>query len=64
MKGRVVYYQDPSAMLHKAWRWKYVDLDGTVISMSDKTYKTRRGAMDDWNNVQAVVDRLKRGVTE
>jgi len=61
MKGRVVYYQDPSAAAHKAWRWKYVAVDGTVISMCDVTYKTRRGAMDNWNSIQAVVNRLKKG---
>lgn len=55
----IVYYQDDNDPPDHAWRWKYVS-GGTVISTSDRSFKTRRGAMDDWNNVQSVVARLRR----
>lgn len=58
--GVVVYYQDTDAPREHAWRWKFVAGE-TVISSSDRTFKTRRGAMDDWNQVRSVVDRLKEG---
>lgn len=59
-EGVVVYYQDDDAPRDHAWRWKFVS-GTTVISSSDQTFKTRRGAMDDWNRVQSVVKRLEKG---
>ena len=52
MKGVVVYYHDEDG-----WHWK-VTHDGATISSSDESFLTRRGAMDDWNQIQRVVDRL------
>lgn len=62
MRGRVVFYQDDSEPRNQAWRWKFVTSDNTVITVSDVAFKTRRGAMDDWNRVERVVSRLERGV--
>ena len=60
-QGEVVYYQDETAPPERAWRWKYVSADGHVVSRSEDAFKTRRGAMDEWNEIHAVVERLKKG---
>ena len=54
MKGIVVYYHEEDG-----WHWK-VTHDGAIISSSDESFLTRRGAMDDWNQIQRVVDRLQQ----
>lgn len=61
MTGFVVYHHDEAG-----WHWKLTD-NGTVISSSDKAFLTRRGAMDDWNQINRVVKRLlqatEKGIT-
>ena len=64
MKGRVVYYQDESQPPNRAWKWRYVSIEGQVISHSDGCFKTRRGAVDDFNQIESVVNRLKKGMSE
>jgi len=60
----VIYYQDPAERPDCAWRWKYVSNGGMTVEVSDRTFKTRRGAMDDWNKVQSVVARLQSSEKE
>lgn len=59
----VVYYQDETAPSDHAWRWKCVSGD-VVLEISDRTFKTRRGAMDDWNRVQSVISRQEGKLNE
>ena len=54
MTGFVVYHHDEAG-----WHWKCTTTDGATISKSDKSFLTRRGAMDDWNQIQRVVNRTK-----
>ena len=53
MKGVVVYRHDEAG-----WRWELMAADGSVISASSEKFLTRRGAMDDWNAINRVVERL------
>lgn len=43
------------------WRWKCrVRLgDGFAEHQSTRSWRTRRGAIDDWNEVNRVIDRLR-----
>jgi hypothetical protein len=52
MKGFVVYHHD-----EQGWHWNLTH-DGKVISTSSRPFLTRRGAMDDWNSMQRVVERF------
>jgi len=61
-EGVVVFYQDPEQPRGHAWRWKVVSNNGEVVTSSDQCFRTRRGAVDDWNQIQRVVQRfLGRG---
>ena len=54
MKGFVVYSHSA-----EGWRWN-LSQGGKVIATSSRAFLTRRGAMDDWNSVDRVVERLSR----
>lgn len=56
-EGVVVFYQDRGQPGGHAWRWKLVGNNGEVVSSSDQCFRTRRGAVDDWNQIQRVVQR-------
>lgn len=57
-EGVVVFYQDPEQPRGHAWRWKVVSNNGEVVTSSDQCFRTRRGAVDDWNQIQRVVQRF------
>lgn len=59
MQGRVVFYQDDGEPRDHAWRWKFVSNDDVIIADSDESFKTRRGAIDDWNRIERVIARLE-----
>ena len=55
--GHIVYYHQDGS-----WWWKLL-VNEEVTAHSERGWLTRRGAMDDWNHVKNVMDRLANGGT-